>query len=159
MLEKFVLRAVGDASDDARILGELSTHVPNVEEATLRAILERYRTSPLGGELDPAYLGRGIGTALCKTSVQWARENAYRYVIAPGAPDGLFEFALWSGHLPWTTYAKLGFETRNQPKLGDDLPLWAQGDSPPDVMDQVRAVLDAGRPRHELNERLMVLRL
>ncbi len=112
------------------------------------------------------YSGRGIGTALCEESMRWAREHDYIAVLAPGAPDGLFEYAAWSGHLPWTRYAKLGFETVDVPEHGDELPRWARGEqrgvpeylvTPPEVMAEVRAALDAGRPPHEFRERLMVL--
>lgn len=108
---------------------------------------------------DPRYYGRGIGTSLGEASVRWARERDYVAVLAPGAPDGLFEFAVWAGHLPWTTYAKLGFETVDAPVAGEELPAWAQGDSPPEVMSQVRDALAAGRPACEIRERLMLLDL
>ena len=108
---------------------------------------------------EPQYYGREIGTALCKASVSWAREHDLVAVLALGAPDGLFEFATWSGHLPWTRYAKFGFETAATEGEGDDLPGWAQGDSPPEVMSEVRAALTAGRPVGEIRERLMVLDL
>ena len=52
--------------------------------------------------------GQGIGTALCRTSVRWAREHGYAAVLATGAPDGLFAYARWPGHMPWTAYARLG---------------------------------------------------
>ena len=57
----------------------------------------------------PRYLGQGIGTALCKASIQWARDHHYVAVVAPGSPDGVPEFTSWYGHLPWPTYARLGF--------------------------------------------------
>ncbi len=116
-------------------------------------------------EPDHRYFGRGIGTALCKTSVSWAREYDYAAVLALGAPDRLFEYAVWSGHLPWITYAKLGFEILGGGKVGwdieegNELPSWAQGDSPPEVMAEVRAALTAGRPADEIRERPMVLHL
>ncbi len=70
---------------------------------------------------EAGYSSRGIGAALCRESVRWARQHDYVAVLAPGAPDALFEFAAWAGHLPWTRYAKLGFETVNaisSPKKG-----------------------------------------
>jgi GNAT superfamily N-acetyltransferase len=114
------------------------------------------------------YSSRGIGTALCRESVRWAREHNYVAVLAPGAPDGLFEFAAWAGHLPWTTYAKLGFETVDVPAHGDELLGWAQGKrrgvpeylfSPSEVMAEVQHALDAGRPARDFREHLMMLQL
>jgi GNAT superfamily N-acetyltransferase len=107
--------------------------------------------------IDERYFSRGIATALCQASIQWAREHDYAAMLAPGAPHDLFEFAVWSGHIPWTTYAKLGFEELSVETEGDDLPAWAQGDSPPEVMAEVRAALAAGRPVQEFRERLMAL--
>ncbi len=111
------------------------------------------------GDPDPRYFGLGIGTALCRASVNWARENGYAAVLAPGAPDGLFEFAAWSGHLPWTTYEKMGFQVVVTGDEQVELPDWACGDSPPEVMAQVKAALAEGRPPREFHERLMVLDL
>lgn len=107
----------------------------------------------------PRYFGRGIGTALCQESIRWAREHSYAAVLAPGAPDGLFEFAIWAGGLPWTTYAKLGFEAIAVEGEGVELPEWAQGNSPPEVMAEVRAALAEGRRAREFHGRLMVLSL
>ncbi len=109
--------------------------------------------------VDPRYLGRGIGTALCEASVQWAREHDYGAVLAMGAPDSMFEFAVWSGALPWTSYTKLGFEAVAAEREGAGLPEWAQGNSPPEVMSQVKMVLAGGRPAHEFYGRLTVLDL
>jgi GNAT superfamily N-acetyltransferase len=105
---------------------------------------------------DSRYFGRGIGTALCRASVCWARENGYEAVIAPGTPS-LFEVSQWFGGLPWTTYDKLGFSA--VPAQHDDLPDWAKGNCPPDVSAAVEAALAAGRPPQDFHSKLMVLRL
>lgn len=107
---------------------------------------------------DSRYFGRGIGTALCQESIRWAREHNYQAVIAPGTPDRLFEFSAWAGGLPWATYQKLGFSDAAL-DVGDDLPGWAKGNAPPEVMQAVKAALAAGRPKREFHSRLMVLRL
>jgi hypothetical protein len=73
-------------------------------------------------------------------------------------PRSLFEFAVWAGGLPWTTYQKLGFVDAAL-DVGDDLPEWAKVNSPPEVMESVRAALAAGRPNRDFQSRLMVLRL
>ncbi|UCC68602.1 MAG: GNAT family N-acetyltransferase [Armatimonadota bacterium] len=116
--------------------------------------------------IDTRYLGRGIGTALCKASIQWARQHDYAAVVAPAPPNGLFKLLIWSGGLPWTSYAKLGFdiigyrtEVGWTTEPGDELPRWAQGDSPPEVMAEARAALAAGRPAREFRARLMALDL
>lgn len=109
-------------------------------------------------EPDSRYFGRGIGTALAQASVRWAREHDYAAVIAPGTPDGLFAFSVWAGGLPWTTYRRLGFSDESR-DVDDELPAWAQGGVPADVMREVRDALAAGRSKRELHSRLMVLRL
>lgn len=105
---------------------------------------------------DSRYFGRGIGTALCRASVSWARDNGYVAVIAPGTPR-LFEVAQWFGGLPWTTYQKLGFSA--VPAEHDDLPDWAKGNSPPDVMAAVKTALAAGWPKEDFHSKQMVLKL
>lgn len=108
---------------------------------------------------DPKYFGRGIGTELCKASIEWARTNGYKAVLATSNPDKLFKLAIWCGGLPWTTYAKLGFATVRAEVEGDELPYWAQGNSPPEVMREVQDALASGRPRTDFRCRLMMLML
>ena len=104
------------------------------------------------------YFGRGIGTALAQASVLWAKEHDYEAVIAPGTPDGLFSFSVLAGGLPWTTYQKLGF-TDETFETNDDLPEWAKGNAPSEVMKDVETALATGRPKRELHSKLMVLGL
>jgi GNAT superfamily N-acetyltransferase len=110
-------------------------------------------------DADSFYFGKGIGTALCRDSIQYARTHGYVAVLAAGAPAGLMEFPRWTGHLPWTTYAKLGFRAADTVEPQAELPGWARGDSPPDVMVEVKAALSAGRPACDFHDRLMVLDL
>jgi GNAT superfamily N-acetyltransferase len=107
---------------------------------------------------DSRYFGRGIGTALAQASVRWAKEHDYEAVIAPGTPDGLFSFSVLAGGLPWTTYQKLGF-TDETFETNDDLPDWAKGNGPPEVMKEVEAALATGRSKRGFHSKLMVLRL
>jgi GNAT superfamily N-acetyltransferase len=107
---------------------------------------------------DSQYFGLGIGTALARASIRWAEEHDYEAIIAPGTPDDLFAFSVWAGGLPWTTYRKLGFSGKAL-DIGDDLPDWAKGNAPPEVMEEVKAALTAGRPKREFHSRMMVLRL
>ena len=109
-------------------------------------------------EPDSRYFGRGIGTALTRESIRWAREHDYQAVIAPGTPEGLFSFAVLAGGLPWTTYRKLGF-TDESFDIDDELPDWANDDVQPEIMKEVRVALAAGRSKREFHSRLMVLRL
>ncbi len=142
--------------DEARILNELRKRFPDTDPGILKSVVDQGRLGSLPGELETHYLGRGIGTALCQASVQWAWEHDYTAVIASGAPRGVFEFAAWSGHLPWSTYAKLGFQALSDPKPGDEPDHWIS-DCPPEVQAEVRAALESGRAPWELNERWMVL--
>ena len=107
---------------------------------------------------DSRYFGRGIGTALAQVSVHWAKEHDYEAVIAPGTPDGLFSFSVLAGGLPWPTYQTLGF-TDETFETDDDLPEWAKGNAPPELMKDVEAALATGRPKREFHSKLMVLRL
>ena len=108
---------------------------------------------------DPLYFGKGIGTSLCRASIQYARAHGYVAVLAAGAPAGLMEFARWTGHLPWTTYAKLGFRVADAVEPQKSLPGWAQGNSPPEIMAEVKTALSAGRSTCDFHDRLMVLDL
>jgi GNAT superfamily N-acetyltransferase len=107
---------------------------------------------------EPRYYGRGMGTALCRASVEWARKNGYGAVVGTGAPADLFKFAVWSGNLPHTTYAKLGFETLGPTQPEGELPGWARGSSPPDVMRQVEEALAGGRAVDSFHCQLMAVR-
>jgi hypothetical protein len=108
-------------------------------------------------EPDARYFHRGIGTALARCSVDWARDHGYATVVAPGTPERLFEFSAWAGGLPWTTYVALGFREviRTAP---DELPEWASF-APPDIMKAVARELEAGRPKSDFHSRIMVLSL
>jgi GNAT superfamily N-acetyltransferase len=142
----------GPGKTDLELRGAVWCHACSHVGRTLEAATQ-------SDDPDPRYFGRGIGTALCRASVAWAREHGYVAVLARGVPEGLREFAVWAGALPWTTYARLGFREVDPVGEGDELPLWAQGDCPPEVMEEVRAALAAGRPAREFHERLMVLEL
>ncbi|MEN6480250.1 MAG: hypothetical protein ABFD20_11530 [Anaerolineales bacterium] len=108
---------------------------------------------------DQRYFSRGIGTALLSQSVAWARQHRYGMVIGQGAPTGLFNYCVWRGMLPYTTYTRLGFQAVRVPQEGDPLPTWVEGDAPPEVRLEAQAALSHGRLPHTLNTRVMYLRL
>jgi hypothetical protein len=105
-----------------------------------------------------AYFGRGIGTAMCRASVQWAREHGYAAVLAQGGTKTTPEYNVWMGCLPWTTYAQMGFVSLALEEGGRELPWWAKGEASPETMEQVQAAVDAGCEAKELCARTMVLR-
>ena len=106
-------------------------------------------------EPDERYFHRGIGTALARCSVDWARDHGYAAVVASGTPDALFEFSIWAGGLPWTTYRTLGFKEFARP-TSDALPDWIDI-APPQVAKAVERARAAGRPNSDFHSHLMVL--
>jgi GNAT superfamily N-acetyltransferase len=114
---------------------------------------------PEARSADPAFFGRGIGTALCQASVEWAREHGYAAVLAHGGPKSVTEYNPWMGCLPWTTYAAMGFECIAQEEDGRRLPWWAKGEARPEVMRQVQELSAAAAPVESLCARAMLLRL
>jgi hypothetical protein len=87
---------------------------------------------------------------LVKASVRRAKEHDYEAVIAPGTPDALFSFSVLAGGLPWTTCQKPGFTDETFEPI-NDLPDWAEGDVPPEVMKDVETAIAMGRPTRELH--------
>ena len=116
--------------------------------------------TPGAHHADSAYFGLGYGTALCEASVQWAREHGYAAVLAQGGSKAVPAYNTWMGCLPWTTYARMGFECVAMEEDGQALPWWAkgEGDPTPEMMQQVKAVLDAEQQVDELCARTMLLR-
>lgn len=107
-------------------------------------------------EPDHRYMGRGIGTRLLMAAVEWAMGGDYAAVLAPGAPPEVPTFAEWYGHMPRTTYEKVGFASL---AVEPQVPAWAQGDAPPEVNFQIRSFIDRGGKLKDLRERLMIKRL
>jgi hypothetical protein len=108
---------------------------------------------------DRQFFGLGIGTQLCEASVRWAREHGYAAVLGHGGTKAAPEYNVWMGCLPWTTYARMGFECVAQEEGGQQLPWWAKGEASPEVMKQVQEALQAGHKADELCARLMALRI
>lgn len=123
-------------------------HVENVIAALRRTGATRF------ADVEPRYYGRGIGTALCRASIEWAQAHGCATVVGRGAPEGLFEFAVWTGFLPHTTYARLGLEPLGPFEPDDRLPKWV-GDSPPEVMRQAEQAVQDGRATESFHVRLM----
>jgi GNAT superfamily N-acetyltransferase len=163
MLDREVFPIVGNTWDESRIVAELRKRVPNLDEESVGRLLAERREGVDHGETfwggcERGYFGRGIGTALCEAAVRWARENDYVAVLAPAPPEGLIEFARWSGHLPQTTYARLGFRATVVPPEERDAG-WARGEIHEPIASEVRQALASGREPHEILERLMALDL
>ena len=112
MLRKSVLpQARKNHWGDRQIIREVRKHIANISEEMVLCILDDARSPhpTVPTETDARYVGRGIGTALCKESVRWAQEHDYVALIALGH-EGPFEYTERFGALPWTTYARLGFK-------------------------------------------------
>ena len=155
LVRRFALQNAWDPKRTTAALNALDA--VNMELRQVEAMLAELRRTGATRfvEQEPRYYGRGIGTSLCKCAVQWARDHGYAAVAGIGAPTGLFEFATWTGHLPHTTYAKLGFRAIGPMEPQDSLPGWARGDSPSEVMRQVEEAQKQGRTAESFHERVM----
>jgi GNAT superfamily N-acetyltransferase len=124
---------------------------------TLESFKREATESGIAKGADPRYFGRGIGTELCRASMHWAWDHDYVAVLALGAPQGLFDMAVAAGHLPWTTYTKLGFESLSLISPAGDLPHWANGHDSRGVPTPLEQT--AERSSQDFYERLMILDL
>ena len=109
-------------------------------------------------QANPDYFRKGIGTALLKASVSWARKHNYTAIIAHGGSKIISAYNLMMGCLPWTSYAKMGFETKAIEEDAQRLPWWVEtkGD---EINNQVKQALSDGQKLEDIGARLMVLRL
>jgi GNAT superfamily N-acetyltransferase len=107
---------------------------------------------------EPEYFERGIGTAMLEASVAWARDHDYAAIIAHGGPKIIPAYNNMMGCMPWTSYAKLGFETKAFEEDAERLPWWieSKGD---EIKSQVDRALEEGHELEDIVARLMVLRL
>jgi hypothetical protein len=109
-------------------------------------------------QANPDYFNKGIGTALLKASVAWARKHNYPAIIAHGGSRIITAYNTMMGCLPWTSYAKMGFETKAIEEDAQRLPWWVEtkGD---EIKTQVQQALSEGHMLEDIGARLMVLRL
>jgi len=107
---------------------------------------------------DPKYFGRGIGKAMLKASMQWAKEHDYAGIIAHGGTKVVPDYNIWMGCLPWTTYASAGFECVAMEEDGKQLPWWTKNEGQPELMAQVHKAIAFGSGCDELCAKVMLLR-
>jgi GNAT superfamily N-acetyltransferase len=109
-------------------------------------------------EDDPAYSHRGIGTALLEAAVSWGKQHGYAAIIAIGGPKEIPAYNVMQGSLPWTSYAKLGFDSIALEEEGLRLPWWVtlRGEA---IADEVRKAMAKGTALEEICARLMMLKL
>jgi len=100
----------------------------------------------------PEYRGRGIGTALCNESLRWAKAHGYACVVGMGAPRDMPECASHSGHLPWTTYARIGFSDRALFLGNGEIP---EPMHPP-CRQEIQNALASGLSAADVTDRMMV---
>lgn len=70
-----------------------------------------YHVGQLGGDperRDPRYLGRGIGPALLRETLAWAREHGFTAVVAKGLAP-CWPLIQYMGGMPWPVYEEHGF--------------------------------------------------
>jgi len=108
---------------------------------------------------DPRYFRKGIGTALLRATMDWARASrTYAAILAHGGSSILPAYNIWMGCLPWTAYQKEGFISVTQEEEGARLPWWKDKEHPA-LRNQLTAALTEGHGPGELNAHLMVLEL
>jgi GNAT superfamily N-acetyltransferase len=109
-------------------------------------------------QANPAYFHRGIGTALLEASVAWARDHDYVAAIGHGGSAMVPAYNTMMGCVPWTSYAKLDFETAAIEEDGARLPWWGEtkGET---IQAQVEQALAAGKKIADIAARLMILHL
>ena len=58
---------------------------------------------------DESYYGRGVGSGLLETAVEWATQRDYMAIVTTSGIDEFPEFNNWAGALPQKVYCKQGF--------------------------------------------------
>lgn len=109
-------------------------------------------------DADPKLSHRGIGTSLCRASVQWAKEHGYASVLAIAGTSLVPDFNSWMGCLPWKVYERLGATCLVMEEDGLQLPWWAN-QCPPSAQDQLNQAIQAGATPKDLCARAMRLGL
>lgn len=110
------------------------------------------------GEADAAYSHRGIGSALCGASIQWAREHGYAILLALAGTALIPDFNIWMGCLPWKVYERLGAISIATEEDGTKLPWWST-QCPPAAQEQLQQSLRSGATPRELCARVMAMTL
>ena len=116
-----------------------------------RAVRELHSSKREGFNTEaPEYRGHGIGTAMRRESIRWAKNHDYAVVVGTGVPNGIPEAAEHAGALPWTTYARLGFRNKRLQLVEDEHP---------PVRQAKERALKLGRPEEDICHRMMVFDL
>jgi hypothetical protein len=78
--------AVEEDWDVGRISERLKPHCFSDEQLRELTVRARRAEQPTNLEwgADPSYFGRGIGTAMCRASIDWARRHGYVAVLVTG---------------------------------------------------------------------------
>jgi hypothetical protein len=95
---------------------------------------------------------------LLKTSITWAKVHEYDAIIAHGGSKIITAYNLMMGCLPWTSYAKIGFEATAIEEDAQQLPWWVETKGE-EIKTQVHQALAEGHTLEDIGARLMVLRL
>ncbi|HZQ38931.1 MAG TPA: GNAT family N-acetyltransferase [Dehalococcoidia bacterium] len=75
-----------------------------------------YHVGQLAGDperRDPRYLGRGIGQALLREALAWARQHGFASVVAKGLAP-CWPLIQYMGGMPWPVYEAQGFALRHR---------------------------------------------
>jgi GNAT superfamily N-acetyltransferase len=107
LVERFAKQHQWDAGDTTRALNALDGVAVTEQEVEGYTKEIRSLSGKIGPGVEEKYLGKGLGRALLKATVDWAQGNGYGAVISGGPPREFL--GMGNGALPWTTHEKLGF--------------------------------------------------
>jgi GNAT superfamily N-acetyltransferase len=71
---------------------------------------------------DETYYGKGIGSGLLATAVEWAAQRDYMAIVTTTGIDAFPEFNNWAGMLPLKVYLRQGFDILHAVDATESIP-------------------------------------
>jgi hypothetical protein len=98
-----------DGINDPLYWMDFEGHEPPLPVKTLALFCYHVGQLEDGGERDPRYFGRRMGTGLLDATLAWARQSGFRAVVAK-ATSSTWPIPQFMGGMPVRVYASRGFE-------------------------------------------------